>query len=291
MTKLSTLDWYVEDFLMAATRWRKPRVALLESWPDLFDGFVGIERVVKAFAVMAQCQESTFLVATDNMRQALKFLRHKDTEDWVRDEANEIFRALPDHVARRLEPVIDASGAPWPLNNVWFGARVRTQAELDASGKLLLEAPSTNHFILVDPMMGPLEIENGRKNRWSVPTDHDRHGNGIEWTDPGEWYVPFDWVIVRGKCSGREEDLIKLDLSWVRSLARQCLKARVPIFVDRLGAHVFDRPPVRMTEGSVGMLHGPFSRVRLRSKYGSVPGEWPEDVRFRQFPVLPGMKE
>lgn len=101
------------------------------------------------------------------------------------------------------------------------------------------------------------------------------------------------------------------DVAWIRSLVEQCKAACVPVFVKQVGANVIDRNDAGFEGDEEG--HGPTGpewpmalwaddriehdldgtrdgyqgapvRVHLRSRSGSDPSEWPEDLRVQELP-------
>jgi len=75
------------------------------------------------------------------------------------------------------------------------------------------------------------------------------------------------WTIVGGESGNRARPL---DIGWARSVLRQCREQRVACFVKQLGH--------RPISGQTAM--------RLRSFNGVDWGEWPADLRVRQYPDL-----
>jgi protein gp37 len=80
-------------------------------------------------------------------------------------------------------------------------------------------------------MLGAVEIINGKANRWSFPTQTDSSGRGVEWTDPGEKYLPLDWVIV-GEESGTGRRSVNPD--YIRKVVSDCKDAGVPVFLKQM---------------------------------------------------------
>jgi len=75
----------------------------------------------------------------------------------------------------------------------------------------------------------------------------------------------IDWVIVGGESGPGARPC---DVEWIRAIVEQCRDAKVPVFVKQLGA--------RPVNGSMPL--------RLRSRKGNDPAEWPEDLRRREMP-------
>jgi protein gp37 len=119
------------------------------------------------------------------------------------------------------------------LPNLWLGVSAWDQPSADRNISPLLEAPAALHWVSFEPLLGPVEICNGVANRWSVPTIQDKHGHGREWTDPGESYVPIDWVVVGCESQGARPGR-PCEREWVHSLVGQCRRAEVPMFTKQL---------------------------------------------------------
>lgn len=75
----------------------------------------------------------------------------------------------------------------------------------------------------------------------------------------------ISWVIVGGESGSGAKPF---HLEWARDILQQCRKAGVAPFVKQLGAKTYD--------GN--------RQVRLRDSHGGDWGEWPEDLRVREFP-------
>lgn len=74
--------------------------------------------------------------------------------------------------------------------------------------------------------------------------------------EPGE----IQWVVVGGESGPGSRPF---DVAWARSIVHQCDAIGVPVFVKQLGA----RP---VADGE---------RLRIESKKGKIPEQWPEDLR------------
>jgi protein gp37 len=134
---------------------------------------------------------------------------------------------------------------------------------------------------------------------------------------PGEWgpshpgcdrfvreNFSIHWVIVGGESGPGARPC---DVAWIRSVVKQCRAVAVPCFVKQLGAMAgeWDRVPCEppyptelgyRTAQSPGDGYclvwppkgPPFwhksKLLRMRDRKGGDPSEWPEDLRFREFP-------
>ncbi|MEY5060623.1 MAG: hypothetical protein RIS45_544 [Planctomycetota bacterium] len=98
---------------------------------------------------------------------------------------------------------------------------------------------------------------------------------------PGHAEPKVNWVICGGE-SGPRARPCRVD--WIRSIVEQCKAAGVACFVKQLGglASAFDAK--REWFDGCNFHRGGFARIRLRSRKGSDPSEWPEDLCVREFP-------
>jgi len=81
-------------------------------------------------------------------------------------------------------------------------------------------------------------------------------------------------VIVGGESGPKARPC---DVEWIRSIVRQCKAAKVPCFVKQLGS----RPYLRTLFDADGCFQGGVG-MKLGSRAGSDPEEWPEDLRVRE---------
>jgi protein gp37 len=182
----------------------------------------------------------------------------------------------------------------WP-GNVWLGVSAGTQAILEHRGRILMMLPAPIRFVSCEPLLEGLKIRNGRSMRWSVPTRTDPSGRGIEYTDPGEDFIPFDWIILGGESGPGARPY---HVPWARSINAQCLKGRVAVFNKQKGAcpTVDNAADAKQftdlgakTETPGPRIPGTWARavstrIILADKAGRDPEQWPEDLRRREFP-------
>lgn len=105
--------------------------------------------------------------------------------------------------------------------NVWIGATVVNQAEVDRDIQKLLTVPARVRFLSIEPMLGPVSLDC--------------------WPIYGPDRAPLlHWIIVGGE-SGPHARPIHPD--WARSLRDQCVAAGVPFHFKQWGEHLpeFDR--------------------------------------------------
>ena len=68
------------------------------------------------------------------------------------------------------------------------------------------------------------------------------------------------------------------DVSWARSLVRQCREGGAAPFVKQLGRKPYQSPE---HDGGTGYF------IALRDAKGGDMAEWPEDIRVREMPSTP----
>jgi len=110
--------------------------------------------------------------------------------------------------------------------NVWIGATVVNQAEVDRDVPKLLATPAAVRFLSVEPMLGPIDLERPRPG-----PDLDQ-GGGRMICQPWLIQSGIDWVICGGE-SGPKARPMHPD--WARSLRDQCAAAGVPFLFKQWG--------------------------------------------------------
>jgi protein gp37 len=92
--------------------------------------------------------------------------------------------------------------------NIWIGASMTNQQDVNVRMTHLLTTPAHRRFISIEPMLGPIDLHN--------------------WVKPGG----LDWVIVGGQ-TGQGARPVHPD--WVRSIRDQCKEAGVAFFFKGWG--------------------------------------------------------
>lgn len=234
----------------------------------------------------------------------------EEADAW-RAEAWEIIRSTPhltyQILTKRPERIAGCLppnwGAGWP--NVWLGTTIEHQATAYPRALWLLEAPAAVRFISAEPLIGPLDLTD-----IEVVAPEPPHGPRVT-LDALRGHVKgpddlldarVDWVIIGGESGPGARPC---NVAWVRSLVRDCRRARVAAFVKQLGAHVIDRNdagfmgedatswPIHIfeddrtehDEADTGYQGAPV-RVHLRDRKGGDMSEWPRDLRVREFPEV-----
>jgi hypothetical protein len=265
---------------------------------DLFRPERSPAAVHAVLGVVAALPQHTFLALTDHAASAREAIRAIEsaiptyTPPWERLRR---MAGIEPHVRVLLDalklaaPGLRAPGEPavaWPLGNLWLGLRVPDEGTLVAEAGALLGCPAGVRWLALEPHgpvdlrallhLGPCpqhpgEVEHG----WGhLPCDcrpfQRKVGAGIEWITVG---------TPRGQ---------SLDLADLRFALVQGRDARVPVWVERLGAGPVDHvvPP-----GEKGDLWRPWrylgwDRVPLRLGRGSSScvTAWPPEIQVRELP-------
>lgn len=123
------------------------------------------------------------------------------------------------------------SARPWP-ENVWLGATVVTQQEVDRDIPKLLAVPARVRFLSMEPLLAPVSLrwlaawpENAGR-RAEHPSGNTHHLDGLR---------RIDWVIVGGE-SGPGARPMHPD--WARTVRDQCAAAGVPFLFKQWGEWV-----------------------------------------------------
>lgn len=137
--------------------------------------------------------------------------------------------------ARAMLPA-DFGAETYP--NVWLGITVVTQEEVDRDvGKLLALRPAVP-WLSIEPQLEDVRIPDG-----------------------------ILWAVTGGESGSRSR---LYDVSWARSVVKQCRDIGAAPFVKQLGAATY------------GLGSG-----KWKDRAGRDPSEWPADLRVQEFPRAP----
>ena len=126
------------DRLDQPRHWRKPRRVFVCSMGDLFHPDVPFEFIEKVFAVIAMCQQHTFMVLTKRPENMHRFLTNRSISTlWLR-----ICFA-----ASQLREGGIGSDRLWPLLNLWLGVTCEDQAAARERLKWLLKCPAAVRYV------------------------------------------------------------------------------------------------------------------------------------------------
>ena len=276
------------DRLGQPLRWRRPRRVFVDSMSDLFHPGIPLKFVDRIFGIMLACsvlenRRHTFQVLTKRPEAMERYLAAPPLElvkRWARwangsvalDDPDQLFSELVEaRCSRQWGPdgkaITDhkAWGYPenvFPLRNVWLGASCENQALLDTRLPSLLATPAAVRFLSLEPMLGQIYVPN---------TDGD-----------------IDLVIIGGE-SGPGARPCWLDA--IRRVIESCRASETLVFVKQLGARPYQvdpspEPDCNCREFACPHRNGfpPLSWLKLKSRKGNNPAEWPEDLRIREMP-------
>ncbi len=164
---------------------------------DLFHKNVPDEWIDKFYAVAALTPQHTYQVLTKNAERMREYMRLPQRANLIGMEM-----ALP-IIKLGLKVKEPLAGFPFP--NVWHGVSVENRKEKHRIDDLR-KTPAAIRFLSCEPLLedlGELDL------------------TGIH------------WVIVGGESGNKARPC---DISWIRSIVRQCQSANVPVFVKQLGS-------------------------------------------------------
>lgn len=155
------------------------------------------------------------------------------------------------NVAKMIEaPSMQKCGLP---DNVWLGATVVNQEEADRDIPKLLAVPARVRFLSIEPMLGPIELDDWLKVRkhwksadslphapWAPP--YPKHRYERQALVGAGWKQPLHWIIAGGE-SGPKARPMHPD--WARSLRDQCATAGVPFLFKQWGEWA---PPTKLED-------------------------------------------
>lgn len=216
-----TADWTRPLLLNRKAAKIRKSISVFPSICDPFDNEVDPAWRARFFALIAQTPHLTWLLLTKRIG----------------------------NVARMLEePGMQKGGLP---SNVWLGATVVTQDEVDRDVPKLLQVPARVRFLSIEPMLGPIDLERVlwpekgghrvdvlRGGYWNR-ADFLGLGPSAELGEPkggftshSDMPATIDWVIAGGE-SGPKARPSHPD--WFRSLRDQCAAAGVPFHFKQWG--------------------------------------------------------
>lgn len=258
----------VPRLLDVPLRRRKSTTWLVRS--DLFHESLSLGEIAAVFGVMAACPQHTFQVLTTRAKRMRAWFEWLPSDGLRWTCMTEAIRKLNrPALERRVIDSLDSQVLQWPLPNVHLGVSAEDQHRADERIPLLLDTPATVRFVSCEPLLGPVDF--GR-----VPLDpsdpsimrgifNPLEGGGAETATP--WRI--NWVIVGGESGPGARPC---DVTWIRSIVRECRESDTPVFVKQLGS-----VPIVDLEFTA-------NRLPLRDPKGADPSEWPEDLRVRETP-------
>jgi protein gp37 len=256
-------------------KWRKPCRVFVNSMSDLFHPDVPDEFIDQVFAVMAEASHHVYQILSKRPDRLRDYLRPAE------DLWSERWPCAAYRLIGECEPY------RFPLRNVHLGVSVEDQATANERIPLLLQTPAAVRFVSLEPLLGPVRL----RSRWL----HEMQSTKAEYQRPA-----LRWAIVGGESGPKARPC---DVAWIRSIVEQCRSAEVAAFVKQLGAVPFEGDGkhrhvsgsrsfgVVCDEGDPCPHCGKrpitwWPTLALRSRSGSDPDEWPEDLRVREYPEV-----
>jgi len=196
---------FVPSELKKPYRWKKPRKIFTCSMTDLFHESVPVEWLDTIFRVAEENKRHTFQILTKRILRMAEYI-----EDY--------------------NYAVGYDNRTW-LDNVWLGATVATQEEVDRIAPTLVKIKNMTGcivFLSIEPMLGEIDLR--------------AYIHGGLFADPreiGSFYRPLDWVICGGESGPGARPMHP---EWVRGLRYQCQSASVPFFFKQWGEWGFAKP-------------------------------------------------
>lgn len=167
--------------------------------------------------------------------------------------------------------------------NVWVGVSVEDQPRANERIQELLKIPAKLRFLIVEPLLGPLDLTEVDSGRTESMRGYERRVKDNALRDRTAWGEPhrgLNWVIVGGESGPKARPC---NVEWIRDIVRQCRVAKVPCYVKQLGsAPEFDW---KLNGNSIAR-YSCKTHWGITHPKGGDPAEWPEDIRVRQIPEV-----
>ncbi len=149
------------------------------------------------------------------------------------------------------------------VQNAWLGTSCEDQETFDERiswMRCIRQAlPHATLFLSLEPLLDKIDISAAIEQVHFSPLAGS--------TMPDRKRI-IDWVIVGGESGPKARRFV---VPWAMSIREQCLKSGTAFFMKQLGSE-----PRFGLEGSA---------YRLKSRNGSDPSEWPEELRVQEFPA------
>jgi protein gp37 len=264
-----------EDRLAIPLGWKKPRTVFVNSMSDLFHEAVPDAFIWRVFSMMQMARHHTFIILTKRPKRMRSLLTGSSTPGEVDDATLELL-SRPD-VERHVDgvPCLVNPNAPggvsdWPLRNVILGVSIENKKTRDERVPYLLKTPAAVKVLSVEPLLEDIADDEVFSTYFYSGFDEPPYDDVI------------NWVLVGGE-SGHQAR--PCDVAWIRRIVEQCKVADAPVFVKQLGGNPMHR-----------IVYGPLNfdpnqethlePMRLTSRKGADPSEWPDDLRVREWPEV-----
>ena len=249
-------------------RWKKPSMVFVCSMSDLFHEDVPDDFIIQIFEVMANAQlffGHNFLVLTKRP-----------------ERMKSIIERIQAYIEEQKKPISNEDGTTtrkmvfaFPLQNIWLGVTAENQEQADKRIPLLLQTPAAKRFVSVEPMLGPVDM-----NNITVPAEYDRlNPSGFYPSkfnaltthyDDEHFHQPpakLDWVICGGESGPGSRPMHP---EWARSLRDQCECAGVRFMFKQWGEWVpfYDRDKDDPDWNNVPKESNQICRINLAGGHG-----------------------
>jgi protein gp37 len=158
-------------------------------------------------------------------------------------------------------------------DNVWIGVTAENQEQANKRIPILLQIPAAKHFVSIEPMLGPVDLNEIRPSICETITQDVLRGIATNETKSLRDGLPvLDWVICGGE-SGPKARPMHPD--WVRFLRDQCRLSDVPFFFKQWGEWL----PGELKQGKTYYLRCDNNEVysssnRERQNFGTHPDKY-----------------
>ncbi len=238
---------------------KQPKRIFINSMSDLFHDGVPFEYIDKVVAVAIMAHWHTFQALT---KRADRMLDYWSTPDRAYRIACALLSfakppmPIPTHIPDHLLPRL-------PLKNWWHGVSVESRDYLKRID-ILKDVPAAVRFVSFEPLLEDLG---------AVILDR------------------IHWAIIGGESGPGARPL---HIKSVRSLLQQCREQKVAPFVKQMGSYAVERNDriadvwyyadgsdmdTEAIDGDSYRYQGAPVRLKLKSRKGGDPEEWPSDLR------------
>ena len=238
-------------------------VVFCGSLMDVFDPEVPDEWRDHLFATIALTPHLNWVLLTKRVEEGARYLASADRVEGICEAVP--WESIPRRhgfgnvVAwgERGEPMQDLKH--WPLPNVWIGASICNQADLDKHGRHLLRIAGMGWpvWVSAEPLLGAIDwtqIKTGHRrcqlhpDTWNALTGEQDLGHG-EYDGMRERYEgPRLSCIVFGGESGTGPGIRPMHPDWARETRDQCLAAGVVSFHKQHGEWAPAGDPLMQSE-------------------------------------------
>lgn len=286
----------VPEKLEEPLKWKKPRRVFVNSMSDLFQDGVPFEFIDRVYAIMALAPQHTFQILTKRPERMLEYFSAPNLYERILRVADQEIR--PKY--RHLGSIGISNPALNPPKWIWLGTSVENQEYADKRIPLLLRTPAAVRFVSYEPALGPVQFHSDWTDRWYCADCGTKRLR--DWCSfcaiKARPCAALDWVIVGGESGPGARPF---NIQWSRDLVRQCKAAGVACFVKQMGGNAQERNDriadvwyyadgsdmdTDALDGDSYRYQGAPVRLKLKSKKGGDPAEWPEDLRVREFPEV-----